>query len=305
MESSMRRTCVSMIRDPMVIDLAKEIRAELEVAKNLGKSERDVRTGINATGVYIETAEGTVILFYTGRHHAGEIFDQILKHRKVNSEKLIKATDGASKNFDHNHRDKVVESVCNAHAFLKFHDIKDKFPKEYATAGEIYKTVFDNDDITKNNGMSDEERMRFHKEHSLPLLEKLREMCRTKIESKLVEPRSPLWEPLTFVINQWPRLIKFCEVPGVPIDTNLCEQTLIIPVRYLVGSFNFKTLNGSTVGDHQMSLTATAKANRLEPVSYLTDCLENHEDLAENPENYLPWNYRDRMKEDGPDPPIQ
>jgi hypothetical protein len=34
---------------------------------------RDVRTGINATGVYWETPEGPVVLFLTGLHHAGEI----------------------------------------------------------------------------------------------------------------------------------------------------------------------------------------------------------------------------------------
>jgi hypothetical protein len=30
----------------------------------------DVRTGINATGLYWETLNGPVVLFYTGRHHA-------------------------------------------------------------------------------------------------------------------------------------------------------------------------------------------------------------------------------------------
>ena len=30
-------------------------------------------------------------------------------------------------------------------------------------------------------------------------------------------------------------------MPGVPLDTNLIEQALIMPVRYLAGSFNYKT----------------------------------------------------------------
>jgi hypothetical protein len=32
-------------------------------------------------------------------------------------------------------------------------------------------------------------------------------MCEDKIKSKVVEPASPLWEPLSFIINQWLRLI--------------------------------------------------------------------------------------------------
>jgi hypothetical protein len=70
---------------------------------------------------------------------------------------------------------------------------------------------------------------------------------------------------------------------------------LIIPVRYLAGSFNYQTQNGADVGDRHMSLIATANANGIEPVAYLTECLENHEDLKRRPEHYLPWVYRARL----------
>ena len=71
---------------------------------------------------------------------------------------------------------------------------------------------------------------------------------------------------------------------------------LIIPVRYLAGSFNYKTQNGADVGDRHMSLIATANANGVEPVAYLTECLKNHEDLSKRPEYYLPWVYRQRLE---------
>ena len=66
-------------------------------------------------------------------------------------------------------------------------------------------------------------------------------------------------------------------------------------IRYLAGSFNYKTKNGSDAGDTHMSLIATANANGVEPVAYLTHCLENHEDLARRPEYYFPWVYRARL----------
>ncbi|MCW8821610.1 MAG: hypothetical protein OQK45_05255, partial [Sulfurovum sp.] len=72
-----------------VIELRKQIRAEIAALEKVGESTKDVRTAINATGVYLETADGAVItLFYTGRHHAGEIIDQLLKHRKSTEPKL-------------------------------------------------------------------------------------------------------------------------------------------------------------------------------------------------------------------------
>jgi hypothetical protein len=104
----------------MVISLRRQIQAEIAALESIGESTKDVRTGINATGVYLETHNAVIILFYTGRHHAGEMLDRLLKHRQSSKPKLVKVTDGASKNFAHEHEDELIEATCNAHAFLKF-----------------------------------------------------------------------------------------------------------------------------------------------------------------------------------------
>ncbi len=284
----------------MIIELRRQIQEETAALELLGESTRDVRTGINATGVYLETDQATIVLFFTGRHHAGEIIDQLLAHRRLiaraTEKKLVKVTDAASKNFDHAQGDLLEEAVCNAHAFLKFRAIKGAFPVEYAVAGEVYKKVFDHNDEAKARGLDDLQRMLYHLSHSKPEMERLWQMCREKLDAKLVEPHSPLWEPISFVINQWERLTRFYQVPGVPLDTNIVEQTLIIPVRYLAGSFAYKTQNGADVGDRHMSLVASSNANGVEPVAYLTECLDNHQDLAERPEHYLPWAYKQRLQ---------
>ena len=180
--------------------------------------------------------------------------------------------------------------------------IKDKYPDEYAVAGAVYKEVFDNDDIAKAKKMTPEERRDFHAAESKPLMLKLLAMCQQKVAERLVEPNSPLWEPVGFIINQWPRLTLFCEKPGVPLDTNLVEQDLIAVSRYLGASFNYQTTTGSGVGDRYMSLVMSARANGAEPVAYLANCLENHEDLKKRPEHYLPWAYAARMKESAKPP---
>lgn len=289
----------------MIIELRRQIQMELQVLALAGESAQHVRTGINATGFYIETEEAKVILFFTGRHHAGEMLDQLLEHRTAGGNKLVALTDAASKNFSHDHADQLEQAVCNAHCYLKFRAVKHQFPAEYAVAGEVYQKVFDNDDKAKALGLDDHERMLYHREHSKPQMLRLLQMCKDKTEAKLVEPNSALWEPISYVINQWPLLTKFYQVPGVPLDTNLVEQTLIIPVRYLAGSFAYKTQTGADVGDRFMSLIATTNANGVEPVAYLAGCLRNHEDLAKRPDHYLPWVYRDRLKELDTDPQAQ
>ncbi len=279
----------------MVIDTRRQIQKEIQALTLLGESTKHVRTGINATGFYIETEEAKVVLFFTGRHHAGEMVDRLIEHRRAGAKKLVSVTDAASKNFSHHHADQFEQAVCNAHCYLKFRAVKDQFPAEHAVAGEVYDKVFGNDDKAKALDLDPHERMLYHREYSKPQMLRLWQMCNDKIDGHLVEPNSPLWEPISFVINQWPLLTKFYELPGVPLDSNLVEQVLIIPVRYLAGSFAYKTQNGAEVGDHFMSLIATANANGVEPVAYLADCLRNHEDLARRPEHYLPWVYRDRL----------
>jgi hypothetical protein len=300
-----------------VVAIRRQIAAEIEAAKALGLSEKSVRAGINATCARLDTAEGTAILFFTGRHHAGEICERILRKRAAAArrrlgetaglapdalaDKLVKVSDAAAKNFDHDQADQVVEAACNAHAFLKFHDVKEQFPAEYAVAGEAYAQIFANDALARERKMTPEERLRLHQEKSKPWMEKIRQMCAAKLQAKLIEPRSPLWGAATFFVNQWARLSKFLEVPGVPLDSNLVEQDLIVPVRYLAASFNYHTPNGAEVGDAAMSLTATARACAVEPVAYLAYCLKRHEDLKQRPQNYLPWVYRDKAKTRAPD----
>jgi hypothetical protein len=279
----------------MIIELRRQIQTELQAVALLGDSAQHVRTGINATAFYIDTDEAKVILFFTGRHHAGEMVDRLLEHRRASSSKLVSLTDAASKNFSHDHADQLEQAVCNAHCYLKFRAVKDQCPAEHAVAGEVYEKVFDNDDKAKALGLDAHERVLYHREHSKPQMLRLLQMCKEKTDANLVEPNSALWEPISYVINQWPLLTKFYEVPGVPLDSNLVEQALIIPVRYLAGSFAYKTQTGADVGDHFMSLIATANANGVEPVAYLAACLRHHEDLASRPEHYLPWVWRDRL----------
>jgi hypothetical protein len=88
------------------------------------------------------------------------------------------------------------------------------------------------------------------------------------------------------------------------VRTNRVEQAVIIPVRYLAGSFNYQTQDGAVVGDHHMSLIATARANGVEPVACLAECLRCHEDLARRPEHYLPWVYRERLQQQTSPPPF-
>jgi hypothetical protein len=172
----------------MIIQTRRQIQNELQALALLGQSTLRVRTGINATCVYIETREARVVLFFTGPHHAGEIVDGILSHRTIGSRKLVSLTDAAAKNFSHDHTAELEEAVCHAHCYLQFRAVKDSHPSEYAVAGEVYEKVFDNEDKARTLGLDPEQRMRYHREHSKPQMLRLWEMCKQKIDGACVEP---------------------------------------------------------------------------------------------------------------------
>ncbi len=70
---------------------------------------------------------------------------------------------------------------------------------------------------------------------------------------------------MTYLSNQWPRLVRYLEDGRYPIDNNLAEQT----VRpFAVGRKNWlfsQTTAGAQASAVIYSLVETAKANGLEP----------------------------------------
>jgi hypothetical protein len=67
----------------------------------------------------------------------------------------------------------------------------------------------------------------------------------------------------------------------------------------------YKTENGARVGDVFMSLLHTCELNGVEPFAYLVALQCHAEAVAENPSEWLPWNYREKLagRVAGPAPP--
>jgi len=54
----------------------------------------------------------------------------------------------------------------------------------------------------------------------------------------------------------------------------------------------YKTQNGAQVGDLFMSLIYTCQLSGTDPFDYLTQLQKHAEDLAQRPQVWMPWNYR-------------
>jgi hypothetical protein len=120
-----------------------------------------------------------------------------------------------------------------------------------------------------------------------------------------VEPNSRLGEAIRYMLKHWSELTLFLREPGAPLDNNICERALKKVILHRKNALFYKTLNGAHVGDVFMSLIHSAEINGAQPFDYLVALLRHHEQVAEAPAEWMPWNYTTalaRAQEDRPPP---
>jgi hypothetical protein len=193
----------------------------LDGSKDESKQKSEERTGVFTTGI-VSTREGREIaLFFTGRQYAGENLNDILKKRDSELGPPIQMCDGLlSRNLPKEFE--VILSNCNAHARRGFCEVASRFPDECRFVLETLRDVYRNDDITKKQGMSAEERLTFHKARSGPLMDCLKKWLDEQIDNKIVEPNSALGAAISYMKGHWTALIRFLHVPGAPLDNTIC-----------------------------------------------------------------------------------
>ena len=125
---------------------------------------------------------------------------------------------------------------------------------------------------------------------SQPILEKLRHWL--TITQPGVPPQSLLGKALAYLNSHWPRLARYIERGDLPIDNNRCENSIRPFVVGRKGWLFADTPAGAHASATIYSLVETAKANRVEPYSWLRQVLRDlpAAKTVEQMEALLPWN---------------
>ncbi|PYU64180.1 MAG: hypothetical protein DMG49_27140 [Acidobacteria bacterium] len=175
------------------------------------------RTGMFTSGI-VSTRQGQrIALFFTGRRHAGENFAQVLAQRAAGPPP-IQMADGLSRNFPKlPDKLKVIVGNCNAHSRRRFVEVASNFPEECRYVLESLAEVYGYDAQAEERGLSAEERLHFHQEHSGPVLERLHAWLRAQFAEKKVEPNSGLGSAITYCLKHWERLTLFLRQAGAPV----------------------------------------------------------------------------------------
>ena len=91
------------------------------------------------------------------------------------------------------------------------------------------------------------------------------------------------------------KLTLFLRVPGAPLDNNICEGALKRAILHRKNALFYKTGHGAHVGDIFMSLIHTCESCGANPFDYLTELERHKTELAANPAEWMPWNYRETL----------
>jgi transposase len=248
------------------------------------------RCGMYTTGIVSTCENWRIALFFTGRRHAGENLMKVLGQRSDALPPPIQMCDP----LPHNMPDELqtILSNCLAHGRRQFVDVVDNFPKEVEHVLRALKEVYKNDATARKGHMSPEARLRFHQAESGPIMKDLREWMTRQIDQRLVEPNSGLGEAISYMTKRWDKFTLFLREAGAPLDNNICERALKKAILHRKNSYFYKTLNGAHVGDLFMSLIYTCELCKVNAFDYLTELLRHADQLAANPERWMPWNYR-------------
>lgn len=186
----------------------------------------------------------------------------------------------------------IEHLICAAHARRKFVEAKRAQPKgkrgRADQAIEFFVRLYRIEREMKE--ASDEQRLQARQERSLPVLAAMREWLEASLP--VVAPKTKLGEALAYLNKYWSRLVRYTERGDLPVDNNACENSFRPFVVGRKGWLFADTPAGAHASAVIYSLVETAKANGLEPYTWLKrvlTCLPAAK-TVEEVEALLPWN---------------
>jgi len=264
---------------------------------NEDETDSGERTGVFTSGI-VSTAQGqNVALFFTGRQHAGENLADVLKRRAAELAPPMQMCDALSRNLPKlPEKLEIIVGHCLAHARRRFVEVTPNFPEECRLVLEQLGEVYHNDARAREQGLTPEERLRFHQLYSGAVMEQLHDWLAAQLTEKKVEPNSGLGVAIRYLLKHWNRLTLFLRQAGAPLDNNVCERALKKAILHRKNSLFYKTQNGARVGDLFMSLIHTCELCGANPFDYLNQLQKHPAELVRNPSQWMPWNYRAQLE---------
>jgi transposase len=191
----------------------------------------------------------------------------------------------------------IERLACMAHVRRGFVDATKVQPKgkrgradeAVALIGKLYRIERDHKDATV------QERYDARQALSLPVLAALHDWMQKTLP--LVTSKSTLGKALTYMSKRWAMLVRYTERGDLPIDNNYCENK----IRPFVIGRKAWLFSDTPAGAHSSaviySLLETAKANGLEPYTWLRQVLNElpAAKTVDDVDALMPWHVKNKI----------
>ncbi len=195
----------------------------------------------------------------------------------------------------------LIAVGCMDHARRKFIEAQAAQPKKkQATASKadtalgyinkLYRIERQIKALKEQSAFTDEQVVAYRQAHSIPVMDKLKLFLERNVSK--VPADSLTGKAITYMLNQWQKLIVYCTNGALRIS-NILAENAIRP--FVVGRKAWLFANssqGATASAICYSIVETAKLNNLEPYEYLLSVLTKlpYAETVEQVESLLPWN---------------
>ena len=174
---------------------------------------------------------------------------------------------------------------CLVHARRNFYDLPDGYDALAETVIYLIGKIYTVENRTK--GLDEQARLLLHQEHSAPIMLELKAYLEEQLPQ--YEPNGIAHKAIMYMLKRWTELTQFLRHPGTPIDNNITERMLKIPIRSRKSSMFNKTKHGAMVSSYIITAIYTAVRNNVNPYHYLLAILTDLPILPcnQNPPKFL------------------
>jgi hypothetical protein len=244
---------------------------------------------MHTTALVVKVGERTIVLYYSGRPHAGENLQALLEQREAQRPPPLVMSDALSSNEAPGMA--LIRCHCMAHGRRKFSDLEDLFPQECQVVLRVMTEVFDHDEHARAQQMTPEARLAHHQAYRKPLMDRLKGWLHQQFDERLVEPNSSLGKAISYWLNHWATLTRFLSTAGAPLDANVVERALKLFIRQRNNSLFYKTEHSASIASILTSLIATCLHAGVNAMDYLVALQEHRSEVFADPAAWLPWTY--------------
>lgn len=264
-----------------------------QMAKNKKAQKKSDKASCYTTGIISAHDDHMTYVFVTDNQTAGKSAAPFLRLRNSELPTPYVMCDAFTANIPEDiSRDLYILCYCLVHARRQFYELPDGYDDLSEEVMGMIGKIYDHENQAK--GMTPEDRLTYHQQHSAPIMEELRTYLLA--QEKEFEPNGVAGSAIQYILNRWTELTQFLRHAHVPLDNNLTERALKLIIQVRKSCMFYKTLKSAKIASYIQTALYSAAQNEVNPYEYMQAVLDNKQEVIKNPAAWLPWNYEATLR---------